>query len=80
MANGEYFSESLKEANLSTSDVKQVLRKNGIKSKTEVFAVIMETTGDMSVIKNNAAKPDWALFDDICDSELLVGSSKNRRC
>jgi len=49
-----------------------VLRKNGLKSKTEVFAVIMETTGDMSVIKNNEATPDWSLFDDIRDSELLV--------
>ena len=79
MANGEYVSESLKEANLSTSDGKQVLRKNGIKSKTEVFAVIMETTGDMSVIKNNAVKLDCVLFDDIRDSELLVGSSKNSK-
>ena len=79
MAHGEYFSRNLKEANLSTSDVQQVLRKNGIKSKTEVFAVIMETTGDMSVIKNNEVTPDWSLFDDIRDSELLIGSSKNSK-
>jgi len=79
MAHGEYFSGNLKEANLSTSDVQQVLRKNGIKSKTEVFAVIMETTGDMSVIKNNEVTPDWSLFDDIRDSELLIGSSKNSK-
>ncbi|GAF62109.1 hypothetical protein JCM18903_2159 [Psychrobacter sp. JCM 18903] len=79
MAHGEYFSGNLKEVNLSTSDVQQVLRKNGIKSKTEVFAVIMETTGEMSVIKNNAVTPDWSLFDDIRDSELLIGSSKNSK-
>ena len=72
MANGEYFWDNLKEANLSTSDVQEVLRKNGIKSKSEVFAVIMETTADMSVIKNNDVVPDWSLFDDIRDSELLV--------
>lgn len=72
MANGEYFWDNLKEANLSTSDVQEVLRKNGIKSKSEVFAVIMETTADMSVIKNNDVAPDWSLFDDIRDSELLV--------
>ena len=77
MAHGEYFSDNLKEANLTTSDVQEVLRKNGIKAKTEIFAVIMETTGDMSVIKNNDVTPDWALFDDIRDSELLIGSSKN---
>lgn len=72
MAHGEYFLDNLKEANLSTSDVQEVLRKNGIKSKTEVFAVIMETTGDMSVIKDDGVTPDWALFDDIRDSELLI--------
>ena len=77
MAHGEYLEDNLKEANLSTSDVQEVLRKNGIKAKTEVFAVIMETTGDMSVIKNNDVEPDWSLFDDIRDSELLLGASKN---
>ena len=72
MAHGEYFEDNLKEANLSTSDVQEVLRKNGLKSKTEVFAVIMETTGDMSVIKNDETIPDWTLFDDIRDSDLLI--------
>ena len=75
MAHGEYFPDNLQEANLSTSDVQEVLRKNGIKSKTEVFAVIMETTGDMSVIKNSEVTPDRSLFDDIRDSELLIGSN-----
>ncbi|MGO1475551.1 MAG: DUF421 domain-containing protein [Psychrobacter sp.] len=72
MAHGEYLWDNLKEANLSTSDVQEVLRKNGIKSKTEVFAVIMETTGDMSVLKSDGVTPDWSLFDDIRDSELLI--------
>jgi len=75
MAHGEYFPDNLQKANLSTSDVQEVLRKNGIKSKTEVFAVIMETTGDMSVIKNSEVTPDRSLFDDIRDSELLIGSN-----
>ncbi|MEN2752249.1 YetF domain-containing protein [Psychrobacter sp. FBL11] len=77
MAHGEYFWDNLKEANLSTSDVQQVLRKNSIKSKSEVFVVIMETTGDMSVIKNNDVTPDWSLFNDIRDSDLLIDATKN---
>lgn len=72
MAHGEYFWDNLKEAKLSANDIKQVLRKNGIKSKSEVFAVVMETTADMSVIKNNDAIPDWSLFEDIRDNELLL--------
>jgi len=76
MAHGEYFWDNLKEANLSTSDVQQVLRKNSIKSKTEVFVVIMETTGDMSVIKNNDVIPDWSLVNDVRDSNLLIDATK----
>lgn len=78
MAHGEYFLDNLKEANLSKSDVQEVLRKNGLKSRKEVFAVIMETTGDMSVIKNNDVTPERALFEDIRDSELIFEPISNR--
>ncbi|WP_367105743.1 DUF421 domain-containing protein [uncultured Psychrobacter sp.] len=77
MAHGKYFEENLKEAKLSTNDIKQVLRKNGVKSKSEVFAVIMETTADMSVIKTSDAIPDWSIFDDIRDNELLLETRSN---
>lgn len=77
MAAGDYFWDNLKEANLTTSDVQEVLRKHGIKSKSEVFAVIMETTADMSVIKHNDIIPDWSLFDDIRDSHLLAQSYRS---
>ncbi|WP_218690337.1 DUF421 domain-containing protein [Psychrobacter sp. BF1] len=72
MANGEYLWDNLEKAKLSTNDIKQILRKNGIKAKSEVFAVIMETTADISVIKNNEVVPDWSLFDDIDDKQVLV--------
>lgn len=72
MAHGEYFWDNIKEANLSKSDVGEVLRRNGIKSKSEVFAMVMETTGDMSVIKNNDTVPDIDLFEDIRESEHLT--------
>ena len=75
IAHGEYFCDNLKEANLTKNDVQEVLRKNGLKSKSEVFAVIMETTGDMSVIKQDNTAPDWSLFDDIRDSHLLINSN-----
>lgn len=72
MTNGEYLWDNLKEAKLSTNDIKQILRQNGIKSKSEIFAVIMETTADISVIKTSDISPDWSLFDDIRDNEILV--------
>ena len=72
MTNGEYLLDNLKEAKLSTNDIKQILRQNGIKSKSEIFAVIMETTADISVIKTSDISPEWSLFDDIRDNEILV--------
>ena len=77
MANGAYLYDNLKEAKLSENDIKQILRKNGIKSKSEVFAVIMETTADISVIKSSDTSPDWSLFDDIRDNEILVTTYDN---
>lgn len=77
MANGAYLHDNLKEAKLSENDIKQILRKNGIKSKSEVFAVIMETTADISVIKSSDTSPDWSLFDDIRDNEILVTTYDN---
>ncbi|WP_300312502.1 DUF421 domain-containing protein [uncultured Psychrobacter sp.] len=77
MANGAYLYDNLKEAKLSENDIKQILRKNGIKSKSEVFAVIMETTADISVIKSSDTSPDWSLFDDIRDNEVLVTAYDN---
>ena len=77
MANGAYLHDNLKKAKLSENDIKQILRKNGIKSKSEVFAVIMETTADISVIKSSDTSPDWSLFDDIRDNEILVTTYDN---
>ncbi len=77
MSNGEYLWDNLKEAKLSTNDIKQILRQNGIKSKSEVFAVIMETTANMSVIKTSDTSPDWSLFDDVRDNEMLVTAYNN---
>ena len=77
MANGAYLHDNLKKAKLSENDIKQILRKNGIKSKSEVFAVIMETTADISVIKSSDTSPDWSLFDDIRDNEILVTAYDN---
>ena len=77
MANGAYLYDNLKEAKLSENDIKQILSKNGIKYKSEFFAVIMETTADISVIKSSDTSPDWSLFDDIRDNEILVTTYDN---
>ncbi|WP_296402634.1 YetF domain-containing protein [Psychrobacter sp.] len=72
MAHGEFNWDNIKEAKMSKNDLQEVLRKNGIKSTSEVFAMVMETTGDMSVIKTSDTPADIEIFDDIRDYELIV--------
>ena len=76
MAHGEYYWDNIAEASLSKHDIGTVLRKNGIKSKSQVFALVMETTGDMSVIKQDDTIPDIDLFEDIRECEHLINNAK----
>lgn len=79
MAHGEYLWDNLKEAKLTTNDVQQVLREYSIKAKSQVFAVIMETTGDMSVLKKDDTLADESLFGIAnCFLILTIGYWKNR--
>ncbi len=72
MAHGEFFWDNIKEAKMSKSDLAEVLRKNGIKAKSEVFAMVMETTGDMSVIKTSDTPANAEIFEDIRDYDYIV--------
>lgn len=76
MAHGEYYWDNIAEASLSKHDIGTVLRKNGIKSKSQVFALVMETTGDMSVSKQDDTIPDINLFEDIRECEHLINNAK----
>ena len=76
MAHGEYYWDNIAEASLSKHDIGTVLRKNGIKSKSQVFALVMETTGDMSVSKQDDTIPDIDLFEDIRECEHLIKNAK----
>ena len=76
MAHGEYYRDNIAEASLSKHDIGTVLRKNGIKSKSQVFALVMETTGDMSVSKQDDTIPDIDLFEDIRECEHLINNAK----
>ena len=76
MAHGEYYWDNIAEASLSKHDIGTVLRKNGIKSESQVFALVMETTGDMSVSKQDDTIPDIDLFEDIRECEHLINNAK----
>lgn len=63
MADGEVHEANLSHARVSREELWSQLRLSGVTSRSQVRAVIMETTGDMSVLTG----------DDRLDDELLKG-------
>ena len=56
MYNGEIMHDNLKSVEVKESDLIVVLRMANVKDPTEVKAVVMETTGDFSVLQNDDGK------------------------
>lgn len=63
MANGEILEGNLQHARISRQELWAQLRLSGVQRREQVRAVIMETTGDMSVLQG----------DEPVDDELLTG-------
>jgi len=70
LANGEIVAENLRRAKISEDEVRQKLRLAGVYSYGDVAAVILERTGEVSVLRRGetiAAE----LLDDVRGKELL---------
>lgn len=65
MKDGEIIFENLKSANVGKGDLIAKLREANVLDFSEVRAVILESTGDMSVLHNNG--------DTILNDDLLAG-------
>lgn len=50
MENGEFLKENLSKTNVDVKDVYAKMREANVKDKSEVFAIVLESTGDISVI------------------------------
>lgn len=61
--------ENMKKGKVSRSDLLAKLRAANVTRFSQVKAVVMETTGDISVIhsQNQQSEPDENLFDDLAD-------------
>ncbi|NNE32804.1 MAG: DUF421 domain-containing protein [Winogradskyella sp.] len=62
MENGKFIMNNLRKTNVDAKDVYAKLREANVKDKSEVFAVVLESTGDISVIHDNK---DVGLSQDI---------------
>ncbi|WP_430426306.1 DUF421 domain-containing protein [Maribacter litoralis] len=68
MENGKFLMNNLKKTNISANDVYAKLREANVKDKCEVLAVILESTGDISVIHEHKETP--------LSEEVLTGVQK----
>lgn len=66
MRNDEIIHKNLKKANVKTNQLMAKLREANVFDKSQILAVVLETTGDISVIHSNSNKK----FKDI-DSQIL---------
>ena len=72
MAGATVIREHLDEARMTEEDLKSKLRMAGVTHPSQVLAVVVETTGDVSVIKTTG-EFDYDLFSDVRGAERLHG-------
>lgn len=58
---GEMFKKNMKKERVTKSEILASLRKEGIHSIADVKAVVIESNGDLSVIKKDKSKPTETL-------------------
>ncbi len=73
MVGSEILDDNLKEGRMTRADLNSKLRLAGISHRDQVLAVVMETTGDVSVIKGAMGETqlDMDLFEGVRDAERL---------
>ncbi|MDT0293026.1 DUF421 domain-containing protein [Mesonia ostreae] len=69
MRNGKFLEDNLKRTNVGKQDVYAKLREANVKNKDEVFAVILESTGDISVIHSEGKEGNLS-------EDILTGVQK----
>jgi uncharacterized membrane protein YcaP (DUF421 family) len=72
MAGPKVITEHLRTARITEEDLKSKLRLAGVTHPSQVLAVVVETTGDVSVMKTTS-EVDYDLFSDVRGAERLHG-------
>lgn len=81
MAGSEVLHDNLESARVTVDDLRAKLREANVIHPEEVRAVVMESTGDISVLHADPDGPDLDLnlFQDVRGAEMLTNLSKVRR-
>lgn len=73
MVGHDVLSDNLDTARMTVEDLKSKLRMAGITHRDQVLTVVMESTGDVAVIKHGDAIDPW-LFDSIRGAEKITAA------
>lgn len=70
MRRGRILHENMRRANVTENDLRSKLREANVTRREQVDAVVLETTGDMSVMHGDPGDilEDW-LLDEVSDPE-----------
>ncbi|OKH13773.1 DUF421 domain-containing protein [[Limnothrix rosea] IAM M-220] len=72
MVGTEVIEKHLSKARISHADLKSKLRQGGIVNKDQILAVVLETTGDISIFKKGDYVLDLELFSNVKGRHYLV--------
>lgn len=72
VANGRFLEDNMRATRVSASDIRAKLREANIADLSEVKAVILETTGDVSVIHGKDGPMDPELLEDVRDGDKII--------
>ncbi len=77
MANGEFIDDALGSVDITRHDIFAKLRENGVVSLSHVATVVVETTGDISVLHGPDGRPDvdLRLYDNVIGAERLTAGT-----
>lgn len=77
MANGEFIDEALGSVDITRHDIFAKLREYGVVDLSHVATVVVETTGDISVLHGPDGPPavDHRLYDNVIGAERLTSGS-----
>lgn len=74
MCRGEVLEQNLKKGQITCDDLRAKLRHANVSALAQVAAVVLETTGDITVIKDADELDDW-LFEDVRGYESAFGAA-----
>lgn len=78
MADGEMLDDNLRRCRITTADVRAKLREANVLSYNDVRAVVLETTGDISVLHGSGAL-DLDIVADVVGADTLRRAGETER-